>query len=94
MPEEELRRLLERLQTDEEFRERIGHDTQSALSEFDLSYTERVALASNDEDALRRLAGAQIDIEPEFWKWVSRHICTWIFCGPPGTRDWQCRREP
>lgn len=91
MSEDELRRLLDRINTDEEFRERLGNDAQGALSEFGLSQTERTALVSGDEDALRRLAGADIDTEAAFWSWVTRHICTWVFCGPPGTTTWECR---
>lgn len=93
MPEQELRSLLERLNTDAGFRERVEHDTHGALSEFHLSHTEQVALAANDEDALRRLAGGALDADPELWKWLTRHLCSRFFCGPPGTRDWQCPRR-
>jgi hypothetical protein len=57
-----------------------------------------VALATNDEDALRRLAGGHVQVSPaepqRLENWLSRLLCTSIFCGPPGTRDWQCPKQP
>lgn len=98
MPEEELRRFLERLNRDAGFRDQLHHDLAGSLAEFDLTHTEQVALASNDEDALRRLAGVHVDIGPaspgSAENWLSRLLCTRFFCGPPGTRDWQCPRAP
>jgi hypothetical protein len=60
MSEEFLRQLLERLNSDAEFRERVQNDWESIVEEFDLSPAELVALGTNDEDALRRLAGAEV----------------------------------
>ena len=97
MTEEFLHTFVERLRDDAGFRGRLRRDVTTALAELDLSVPEQAALTSNDEDALRRLPGAAIqDASPAkcFWSWVTRHICTWIFCGPPGTRDWQCPKKP
>jgi hypothetical protein len=55
--EESLRLLLEKLQSDEKFRQAMIDDPTTATETFDLSSTEIEALASNDEDALRRLGG-------------------------------------
>ncbi|HSZ70994.1 MAG TPA: hypothetical protein VK756_11630 [Solirubrobacteraceae bacterium] len=93
MSEKELQRLVERLNKDEDFRRRVEDDTHGALAEFHLSHTEQVALAANDEDALRRLAGAPIDVDFSIWKWLSKYLCSRFFCGPGGTRDWQCPRK-
>jgi hypothetical protein len=57
MSEEALRRFMDRLNSDTGFRDSVQQDPAGALAEFGLSPAERVALASNDEDALRRLAG-------------------------------------
>lgn len=59
MSEESLNRLMEQLQSDETFRQAMIDDPVVAVAEFDLSLTEIEALASNDEDALRRLAGVE-----------------------------------
>lgn len=61
MSEETLRRFLERLNGDASFRESVQKDAGGAFAEFGLSPAEQVALASNDEDALRRLAGAEVE---------------------------------
>lgn len=60
MSEESLRRFLDRLNTDEAFREGMHSDPAGALAEFELSVTERTALGMGDEDALRRLTGADV----------------------------------
>lgn len=58
MSEESLREVLEKIEADEGLRQRLSEDPASALSEFDLSPSEMVAMATNDEDGLRRLVGA------------------------------------
>ena len=60
MSEETLRRFLERLNTDAAFRESARQNPATALDEFELSAAEQAALATNDEDALRRLAGSDV----------------------------------
>jgi hypothetical protein len=60
MSEESLRRLLDRLASDSQLVERVKANPEEALDEFGLSMTERVALATYDEDGLRRLAGQDV----------------------------------
>jgi len=60
MSEESLRLFMERLSSDPAFVERVKANAAEALAAFDLSPTERMALASNDEDALRRLGGSDV----------------------------------
>jgi len=59
MAEEALRRLLEQIDGDEEFRAALLADPEAALDDAGLSETELVALGAADEDALRRLAGVE-----------------------------------
>jgi hypothetical protein len=60
MSQEALSKFLERFLTDESFREALQNDPESAMKDYDLSPTERFALAANDEDALRRLTGDDV----------------------------------
>jgi hypothetical protein len=60
MSEESLRSFLDRLANDQAFVERLKTNPGGAAGEFDLSLTERVALATNDEDGLRRLTGSDV----------------------------------
>jgi hypothetical protein len=60
MSEEALQRLLERINSDEAFAEALKADWEEAITEFDLSQTELTALGNQDEDALRRLSGAEV----------------------------------
>ena len=98
MSEEVLRRFIERLNNDPKFREKLTKDVAAALAEFDLTPAEQVALATNDEDALRRLGGGNVKVSPAepqaLENWLSRHLCTRWFCGPIRTRDWQCPKHP
>jgi hypothetical protein len=97
MTEESLRDFVDQLNQNLGFRARVQQDAASALAEFGFSPAEQVALASNDEDALRRLPGAEVQESVAakcLWSWITRHLCTWAFCGPPGTRDWQCPKKP
>jgi len=57
MSEVVLRDLLERLATDAPFAAQLKADPAQALEGLDLSAGERAALAANDEEALRQLAG-------------------------------------
>ncbi|HXW82117.1 MAG TPA: hypothetical protein VEJ84_21650 [Acidimicrobiales bacterium] len=59
MSEDGLRRLLEKLDTDESFRQQVTDDPRAAIAVMDISGTERYALVANDQDALRRLLGAE-----------------------------------
>jgi len=98
MSEEALRKFIERLNKDAGFRERLMKDVAAGLAEFELSPAEQVALATNDEDALRRLGGGQVQAGPaepqRLENWLSRLLCTRWFCGPLRTRDWQCPKHP
>jgi len=60
MSEETLRRFLDQLNTDGAFRDSVGQDPAGAFAQFGLSPAEQAALATNDEDALRRLAGQDV----------------------------------
>jgi hypothetical protein len=99
MTEERLRSFVEQLNGDDDFRSRFEQDAAVALAEYELSPAEMEAIVATDEDALRRMPGVEL---PEMrgarskclWSWITRHICTWAFCGPPGTRDWQCPKKP
>lgn len=95
MPEKEFLKLLDRLNGDSRFRERFQRDVSGGLAEFAFSPTQRVGLAANDEDALRRLAGTSFDMKLDASRsWLSRLLCTRWFCGPGGTRDFQCPKQP
>jgi hypothetical protein len=96
MPEQEVRRLLNRLNADAGFRERFQRDIPGGLAQFAFSPTQRLALAAVDDDALRRLTGtdAGIRVDAVERSWLSRLLCTRWFCGPPRTRDWQCPKQP
>lgn len=60
MSETSLQQLLERLSSDESFRAQLEADPENVLKQFALSDTELTALASNDEDGLRRLSGQEV----------------------------------
>jgi hypothetical protein len=59
MSEESLRQFLDQL-TDAAFVERLKANPAEALAGFELSPAERIALGTNDEDGLRRLAGQDV----------------------------------
>jgi hypothetical protein len=94
MSEENLRRFLDRINSDTAFREQAQRDPKTALEGFELSQIEQLALAAEDEDALRRLAGMDVSghalpagrgggpaaVDP------TAVLCTWqacsiLFCG-------------
>ena len=60
MSEETLQRFLERLNSDEGFKQRLQTDWYNVIGELELSPAELAAVATEDEDALRRLAGAEV----------------------------------
>jgi|tagenome__1003787_1003787.scaffolds.fasta_scaffold20937929_2 hypothetical protein len=96
MPEQEFRTLLDRLNGDAGFRQRFQRDVPAGLGELALSPTLRLALAANDEDSLRRMVHTDVGVRAGAVgrNWLSRLLCTRWFCGPPGTRDWQCPKSP
>jgi hypothetical protein len=75
MSEATLREFLDRLNEDASYRESVQADPESAFAAFGLSRTERAALTSGDEDALRRLAGADTS--------GFAVIMSWMLCAPP-----------
>ncbi len=60
MSESTLRRFLERLNEDAVFLDSAVANPEGAFAQFGLSQAERVAITSGDEDALRRLTGADV----------------------------------
>jgi len=70
MSEDALQKLVERVNSDPEFAERLKANWEEAIAEYDLSQTELTALGNEDEDALRRLSGAE----------VSGHFFSTVFC--------------
>jgi len=95
MSEESLRRLLDRLSGDVAFVERLKANPSEALAEFELSPIERTALATNDEDGLRRLAGRDVAafINPA----ASHGILMGLpdtGCAQPPMQSVACRRGP
>lgn len=61
MSQESLRAVLDRVDKDEAFAQRLERNPTATLAEFDLSTVESVALSCADEDALRRLLGSSAD---------------------------------
>ena len=60
MSEETLRQFLDRVSSDEAFRQKMQSDWRQAIYELDLSPAELAAVGTQDEDALRRLVGAEV----------------------------------
>lgn len=92
---EPLDRFLARVNSDPSFRKRVSQDPSGALAEFELRPAQQVALASSDEDALRRLASIHVQDEALWWTRVKRFFSR-LFCGPGGTRtrSWECPKQP
>ena len=77
MSEDTLKQVLDRLQNDSEFQSRLRQDWEAALGELDLSHAELVALATQDEDSLRRLA--RVDLAPGGLGFLGTDfICSWL----------------
>jgi hypothetical protein len=75
MSEATLRRFLDRLNEDASFRDSVQANPEGAFAELGLSPAEQAALSSGDEDALRRLAGADTS--------GYAVIMSWMLCAPP-----------
>ena|SRR6266702_3046649 len=60
MSEEALRQVLERLNDDPKLGEKMKANWTEAVGDLDLSPAEVIALSTGDEDALRRLVGADV----------------------------------
>jgi len=69
---------MERVSTDDAFRSRMKDDWQDAIGELDLSASELAAISTQDEDALRRLAGVDVAgfVQNSFWG--TDLICSWL----------------
>jgi hypothetical protein len=86
MSEKTLRTFLKRLNTDRKFRKSLydQRDWASVISKLDLSPAELAAISTQDEDALRRLAGGNVKIAGQnLGFYTTNFICTWLcFCVP------------
>jgi hypothetical protein len=82
MSDETLKQFLERLSSDEAFKERMTNNSEAVEEEADLSEAELVALGTQDEDALRRLVGAEVT--GHALSWFITPACTYG-CRPPST---------
>jgi hypothetical protein len=60
MSEADLRKFVERLNSDDSYREKVGEDIEAVLDEYELSAAELAAVGTGDEDALRRLLSAEV----------------------------------
>lgn len=81
MSEDALQKLIERFNSDSAFAEKMQGNWQEAVADFDLSEEELTALGNQDEDALRRLAGAEVS---GHWPGVTFWGCT-VGCKPENT---------
>ena len=57
MSSQALNELLARINADPEFRDAMAGDPETAAAEYALSLSEKMAIATGDADALRRLSG-------------------------------------
>lgn len=89
MSEKTLRKVLERLNSDRKFRKSLydQRDWASVIDGLDLSPTELAALSTQDEDALRRLAGREVKIAGQNLGFYTTNVlCSWLcFCVPAVT---------
>jgi hypothetical protein len=86
MSEKTLRKFLDRLHSDKQFRESLRDEKHwaSAVGELHLSPAELAAISMQDEDALRRLAGSEVKIAGEnLGFYTTNLICSLLcFCWP------------
>jgi hypothetical protein len=84
--EKTLRKFLERLDSDKTYRKRLKdeRDWPQVIKELDLSPADLAALSTEDEDALRRLAGGEVKIAGQnLGFYTTNLICSWLcFCVP------------
>jgi hypothetical protein len=82
MSEEALNRFLERLRSDEALQQKVKDDLPAVVEEFGLSGPEVVAFDSGDDDALRRLAGIEVEAFDGGW-YVPSYGCFYVtlYCG-------------
>ncbi|MGD9891512.1 MAG: hypothetical protein AB7R89_32845 [Dehalococcoidia bacterium] len=85
MSEATLQRFMERLNGDAAYRESVQADPEGAIAALGLSPAEQAALTSGDEDALRRLTGADVAGYMSFIsELLGRGICV-TFLNTPGS---------
>jgi hypothetical protein len=83
--------LLDRLNSDADYRARFTEDPARELAGVDLVPSQWAALIATDEDSLRRLSPPPTPLQRT---WFSRLLCSRWFCGPPGTRNFECPKKP
>lgn len=94
MSEETLTKFLERVNSDASFREGVHQDPEAALAEYDLGTARSNDEAQpSDEDGLRRMSSASVQEQARIWTWVKKTLSK-VFCGPGGTRSWECPKQP
>jgi hypothetical protein len=79
MSERTLRNFLARLDSDKKFRKSLydQRDWESIVRDLDLSPAELAAISTQDEDALRRLAGGEVKIAGQnLGFYTTNFICT------------------
>ena len=91
MNEEILTEIIERINSDPQFRADVQTDPITSLSVYQLR--DGPANIAVDEDALRRLSSVKIDQDARFWTWVKKQASR-LFCGPGKTRSWECPSAP
>ena len=91
MRDEVVSRLLAQVDSEPGFRERLLREPAAALAAAGPQGAWTPALAG--EDVLRRLAGASPPGDARVWTWVKKKLSK-LFCGPGGTRSWECPKKP
>ena len=90
MSEEALKKIIERANKDQAFKKKLEEDPLGAVKGLGLSPTEEAAIANGDEDALRRLVGADVQ---GFWIFLTVACATRYNC--PSTQVIQgCQETP
>src|SRR5262245_32744048 len=86
MSEKALRQFLDKLNKDKKFRQCLydQRDWAPIVKKLDLSPAELAAISTQDEDALRRLAGRDVKIAGQnLGFYTTNLICSWLcFCLP------------
>jgi hypothetical protein len=90
--EQELRVFLEKINEDMDFRENVRRNPIGALKAAELGAIKVAPIAPNDEDALRRLASFTLQEDARIWTWIKKTLSR-LFCGPGGTRSWECPKD-
>lgn len=86
-----LSEFVDRVNSDDAFRELARTDPATALAACDLGAAASCA-SEGDEDRLRRLT-ARTAPDTMWWSKVKRFFSR-LFCGSGKTRSWECTRAP